>query len=119
IGFFEHANPEVQSNSIVDNSMNTTALASMKLCQRNNGIRRHAMCPIEHPIKYVFDLRVPQISCHHCPCLWKNIGVMNGNITLSQIQAEIRGKLLYHLHRPFYDLHKGDFYSRGGVVVDS
>src|SRR5438874_10457181 len=99
--------------------MNTTAVASMKLCERNNGIRRHAMRPIEHPVKDVFDMRIPQVSRNHCPCFWKNIRVMNGTVSSSQIQVQTRGKLLYHLHRLFYDLDKGDFYARRRVVVDS
>ena len=44
---------------------------------------------------------------------------MNGTITSSQIEAQIRGELFYHSHRPLYDLQKGDFGSGGGVVVDS
>ena len=99
--------------------MNTSAFAAMQLCQRNNGIGRHAMGPVGHSIEDMFGLRIPQISRHHCPSLWKNIRVMNGTITFGQIQAQIRGKLLYHLHCAFYNLHKGDFDSCGGVVVDS
>ena len=44
---------------------------------------------------------------------------MNDHVITSQIQPELAGKTLNHLHGPLYNLDKGHEFSRRRVVADS
>ena len=67
----------------------------------------------------MFDMGYAEISCHHLPRLRKDIRVVNHHVITSQIQPELAGKTLNHLHGPLYNLDKGHEFSRRRVVADS
>src|SRR5882762_177267 len=108
----------MQAYPIVDCYMNASLLAAMKFCQGNYGVRSHAMCPFRHPVKHMLNMRVSQVSCHHFPSVWKNIGIMDCHITSGQIYLEIFRKFLHHLDCSLYNLHKRDSRSRRRIVAE-
>src|SRR5438034_10760114 len=77
------------------------------------------MCPLRHFIHNMFDMGYMEISCHHLPRLRKDRRIVNDHVITSQIQPELGGKTLNHLHGPLYNLDKGHEFSRRRVVADS
>src|ERR1700720_838166 len=77
------------------------------------------MCPLGHLIHNMFGTGYPQISCYHLPRLREDIRIVNCDIAPSQIQLELSGKTLDHLHGPLYDFDKGHEFPRRRVVADS
>src|SRR3954451_1945482 len=76
------------------------------------------MCTLGYAIGYMFHARYSQITCHHSPCIGKNIWIMDGDVSSSQLQLEAARELLYHFDSPPYDFHKRYFGARTRIIVD-
>src|SRR5436189_4294119 len=76
------------------------------------------MCTLGHAIGYMFYARYSQITCHHFPCIGKDIWIMNGDVAGSQLQLETTRELLYHLDGSPYDFHKRYFGARTRIIID-
>src|SRR6478672_3716978 len=109
----------MKAQAIVNDGMQSTSLASMKLGQGDHRIRCPAMSAFQHLVHDMLDAWYSEIPRHHPPSVGENIRVMDSYIITRQIQTKAGGKLLDHLHCALHDFDKWNGPACSGVKVDS